>query len=157
MVSAQLWDWSRMEGLEVFNAWRSLSTRPKPHRIPLICSHGLYQPRPRRPWSTAKIKQHFYHLKMEGDLLSMASTQRLKLFQGSQAFPSNLHLYLLSKLGILRNLGDKESWRNSTTTEEQKQTRRTNTFYGPLESHWHFPEPEKKKPPLTSKLTFRSL
>ncbi|KAG6495829.1 hypothetical protein ZIOFF_043658 [Zingiber officinale] len=97
------------------------------------------------------------HLKMEGDLLSMASTQRLKLFQGSQAFPSNLHRHLLSKLGILRNLGDKESWRNSMTTEEQKQTRRTNTFYGPLESHWHFPEPEKKKPPLTSKLTFRSL
>ncbi|KAG6520843.1 hypothetical protein ZIOFF_017904 [Zingiber officinale] len=47
------------------------------------------------------------------------------------------------------------SRRNSTTTEEQKQTRMTNTFYGPLESHWHFPEPEKKKPPLTSKLTFR--
>ncbi|KAG6519228.1 hypothetical protein ZIOFF_022720 [Zingiber officinale] len=156
MVSAQLWDWSRMEGLEVFNAWRSLSTHPKPHRIPLICSHGLYQPRPRRPWSTAKIKQHFYHLKMEGDLLSMASTQRLKLFQGSQAFPSNLHLHLLSKLGILRNLGDKESRRNLMTTEEQKQTRRTNTFYGPLESHWHFPEPEKKKPPLTSKLTFKA-
>ncbi|KAG6523977.1 hypothetical protein ZIOFF_013866 [Zingiber officinale] len=137
MVSAQLWDWSRMEGLEVFNAWRSLSRHPKPHRIPLICSHGLYQPQPRRPWSTAKIKQHccfiplstrsllcpshtfiFFafsfsstdHLKMEGDLLSMASTQRLKLFQGSQAFPSNLHLHLLSKLGILRNLGDKESW-----------------------------------------------
>ncbi|KAG6489711.1 hypothetical protein ZIOFF_050987 [Zingiber officinale] len=126
MVSAQLWDWSRMEGLEVFNA-------------------------------TAKIKQHFYHLKMEGDLLSMASTQRLKLFQGSQAFPSNLHLHLLSKLGILRNLGDKESWRNSMTTEEQKQTRRANKFYGPLESHWHFLEPEKKKPPFTSKLTFRSL
>ncbi|KAG6501784.1 hypothetical protein ZIOFF_041668 [Zingiber officinale] len=50
------------------------------------------------------------HLKMEGDLLSMASTQRLKLFQGSQAFPSNLHRLLLSKLSILRNLGDKESW-----------------------------------------------
>ncbi|KAG6487868.1 hypothetical protein ZIOFF_056606 [Zingiber officinale] len=44
MVSAQLWDWSRMEGLEVFNAWRSLSRHPKPHRIPLIYSHGLYQP-----------------------------------------------------------------------------------------------------------------
>ncbi|KAG6484847.1 hypothetical protein ZIOFF_053372 [Zingiber officinale] len=113
MVSAQLWDWSRMEGLEVFNAWRSLSTHPKPHCIPLICSHGLYQPRPRRPWSTTKIKQHFYHLKMEGDLLSMASTQRLKLFQGSQAFPSNLHLHLLSKLGILRNLGDKESCKSN--------------------------------------------
>ncbi|KAG6527979.1 hypothetical protein ZIOFF_010115 [Zingiber officinale] len=41
MVSAQLWDWSRMEGLEVFNTWRSLSRHPKPHRIPLICSHGL--------------------------------------------------------------------------------------------------------------------
>ncbi|KAG6493246.1 hypothetical protein ZIOFF_048223 [Zingiber officinale] len=113
MVSAQLWDWSRMEGLEVFNAWRSLSRHPKPHRIPLICSHGLYQPRPRRPWSTAKIKQHCYHLKMEGDLLSMASTQRLKLFQGSQSFPSNLHLHLLSKLGILRNLGDKESCKSN--------------------------------------------
>ncbi|KAG6532206.1 hypothetical protein ZIOFF_006045 [Zingiber officinale] len=157
MVSAQLWDWSRMEGLEVFNVRRSLSRHPKPHRVPLICSHGSYQRRPRRPWSTAKIKQYCYHLKMEGDLLSMASTQCLKLFKGSQAFPSNLHRHLLSKLGILRNLGDKESWRNSTTTEEQKQTRRTNTFYGPLESHWHFLEPEKKKPPLTSKLTFRSL
>ncbi|KAG6497837.1 hypothetical protein ZIOFF_045743 [Zingiber officinale] len=55
-----------------------------------------------------------------------------------------------------RSNGD-SSRRNSTTTEEQKQTRRTNTFYGPLESHWHFPEPEKKKPPLTSKLTFKSL
>ncbi|KAG6489007.1 hypothetical protein ZIOFF_050265 [Zingiber officinale] len=54
-----------------------------------------------------------YHLKMEGDLLSMASTQRLKLFQGSQAFPSNLHLHLLSKLGILRNLGDKESCKSN--------------------------------------------
>ncbi|KAG6469612.1 hypothetical protein ZIOFF_070542 [Zingiber officinale] len=50
---------------------------------------------------------------MEGDLLSMASTQRLKLFQGSQAFPSNLHLHLLSKLGILRNLGDKESCKSN--------------------------------------------
>ncbi|KAG6503328.1 hypothetical protein ZIOFF_035639 [Zingiber officinale] len=113
MVSAQLWDWSRMEGLEVFNAWRSLSRHPKAHRIPLICSHGLYQPRPRRPWSTAKIKQHCYHLKMEGVLLSMASTQRLKLFQGGQAFPSNLHLHRLSKLGILRNLGDKESCKSN--------------------------------------------
>ncbi|KAG6514153.1 hypothetical protein ZIOFF_024494 [Zingiber officinale] len=43
----------------------------------------------------------------------MASTQRLKLFQGSQAFPSNLHLHLLSKLGILRNLGDKESCKSN--------------------------------------------
>ncbi|KAG6474018.1 hypothetical protein ZIOFF_067941 [Zingiber officinale] len=110
MVSAQLWDWSRMEGLEVFNARRSLSRHPKPHRVPLICSHESYQRRPQRPWSTAKIKQHCYHLKMEGDLLSLASTQRLKLFQGSQAFPSNLHRHLLSKLGILRNLGYKESW-----------------------------------------------
>ncbi|XP_074561294.1 phosphatidylinositol/phosphatidylcholine transfer protein SFH11-like [Curcuma longa] len=55
-----------------------------------------------------------------------------------------------------RSDGD-SSRRNSTTTEEQQQTRRTNSFYGPLELHWHLPEPEKKKPPLTSKLTFRSL
>lgn len=49
------------------------------------------------------------------------------------------------------------SRRNSTTSEDQQQTRRTNSFYGPLEFHWHLPEPEKEKPSLTSKLTFRSL
>ncbi|KAG6506569.1 hypothetical protein ZIOFF_031893 [Zingiber officinale] len=137
MVSAQLWDWSRMEGLEVFNAWRSLSTHPKPHRIPLICSHGLsFEDGGRSPF-------HGFH-------------SALEVIPGKPGFSLQPPPPSYGNYPTARSNGD-SSRRNSTTTEEQKQTRRTNTFYGPLESHWHFPEPEKKKPPLTSKLTFRSL
>ncbi|WOL07575.1 phosphatidylinositol/phosphatidylcholine transfer protein SFH11 isoform X1 [Canna indica] len=54
--------------------------------------------------------------------------------------------------------GNGESGRKSSIySEAQPRKKRSNTLYGPLESHWHLLDPEKKKTRLMSRLSFRTL